>query len=83
MRGLPVVRVRACAQASAMTPVELAERITESDSVRHWRLEELERAGYTPLDALVLSGRPDIDLHLAVEMLEQGCPTETAMRILL
>ena len=66
-----------------MTPADLAERVTESDHVRHWRLEELERAGYTPLDALILSGRGDIDLHLAVELLEQGCPLETAMRILL
>ena len=66
-----------------MTSADLAERVTESDHVRHWRLEELERAGYSPLDALILSGRPDIDLHLAVDLLEHGCPVMTAMRILL
>lgn len=51
--------------------------------MRHWRLEELERAGYPPPDALVLSGRTDVDRHLAVRLLHQGCPVRTAMRILL
>ena len=66
-----------------MTPAALAEKVTEYDRVRHWRLEELERAGYSPLDALVLSRRSDVDLHLATQLVAQGCPVDTAMRILL
>ena len=55
----------------------------ERDAVRCWRLEELIRAGYSPHDALLLSGAPEVDLHLAVRLLAQGCSTETALRILL
>ena len=66
-----------------MTPTTLAHRVTDADPVRRWRLNELQRAGYTPWDALVLSGRPDIDLHVAVKLLRDGCPPETALRILL
>lgn len=66
-----------------MSPTELAQKITERDPVRHWRLEELARAGYPPFDALVLSRRSDVDLHLAVGLLRSGCPVGTAVRILL
>ncbi len=65
-----------------MTPTELAETVTTGNPVRHWRVEALIRAGYPPWDALVLSLRPDVDLHVAVALLERGCPPETAMRIL-
>ncbi len=53
------------------------------DPVREWRLERLEQAGYPPDHARVLSGRRDVDLHLAVRLLQLGCPVETAVRILL
>jgi len=66
-----------------MTPTALAQRVTEDDPVRRWRLEELMRAGYAPADALVLSGREEIDLHLAVRLLAEGCRAEIALRILL
>ena len=65
-----------------MTPAALAYTVTEHDPVRRWRLEALMRAGYAPPDALVLSRRDDVDLHLAVRLLAQGCPSETAVRIL-
>jgi hypothetical protein len=52
------------------------------DSVRVWRLERLVAAGYPRHDALELSARTDVDLHLAVRLLERGCPVETALRIL-
>jgi hypothetical protein len=61
----------------------LAGRVAESDPVRRWRLQALVRAGYGPTDALVLSGNAQVDLHRAVDLLERGCPVETAMRILL
>jgi hypothetical protein len=56
---------------------------TELERVERWRAEELIRAGYTPGDAVALAGRHDIDLHFAVELLEQGCPIETAIDILI
>jgi hypothetical protein len=56
---------------------------TELDRVESWRAEELLRAGYTPTDAVALAARHDIDLHRAVELLEQGCPIETAIDILI
>jgi hypothetical protein len=56
---------------------------TESERIERWRAEELERAGYDPDDAFELAGRSYVDLHLAVELLERGCPPETALRILL
>jgi hypothetical protein len=56
---------------------------SESERIQRWRAEELERAGYGPGEAAELAGRSDVDLHLAVELLERGCPTTTALRILL
>jgi hypothetical protein len=56
---------------------------TELDRVEHWRAEELVRAGYDPSDAVALAARHDIDLHLAVELVESGCPYETAIEILI
>ena len=66
-----------------MTPATLARKVTEHDSVRQWRLAELVRAGYDVTDALVLSGRRDVDLHTAKQLLQAGCPPATALRILL
>jgi hypothetical protein len=66
-----------------MTPSALAEKIIEADPVRRWRHQELVRAGYSTYDALVLSGRTEVDLHLAARLLRRGCPTGTALRILL
>jgi hypothetical protein len=56
---------------------------TESERIERWRAEELERAGYDPVEAAELASRPYVDLHLAVELLERGCPTDTAVRILI
>jgi hypothetical protein len=56
---------------------------TEAERIERWRAEELERAGYDPVNARELAARQDIDLHLAVDLLERGCPVDTALRILL
>jgi hypothetical protein len=66
-----------------MSVATLAEKVTEADLVRRWRLQELVRAGYAPGDALVLSGQPEIDLHLAIDLVKRGCPPPMAVRILL
>lgn len=60
-----------------------ADGDTAGEQVREWRISELERAGWKLDDAQVLAGRMDIDLHLALRLLRDGCPRDTALRILL
>ena len=55
----------------------------EIERIEQWRVEELERAGYPVRAAAVLAARHDVDLHLAVDLLRQGCPAEVAVQILL
>jgi hypothetical protein len=47
-----------------------------------WRFDQLERAGYSSDLAHCLAEDNTIDLHLACELLERGCPQGTAVRIL-
>jgi hypothetical protein len=66
-----------------MTAAELHIPESEIERVERWRAEELERVGYDAESAGRLAARHDVDLHRAVELLRQGCPPETALRILL
>jgi hypothetical protein len=52
------------------------------DPVRCWRLEVLLDAGYDAGLALQIAVST-ADLHLATQLLEQGCPADVAGRILL
>ena len=52
------------------------------DDVTSWRMERLVAAGYDGEAALVLALDRDVDLHLAVSLLERGCPPDTALQIL-
>jgi hypothetical protein len=61
----------------------IAPREAEAERVVGWRLEELERAGYSRPDAHTLAERMDVDLHLAVALTRRGCPPQTALKILL
>lgn len=56
---------------------------TESERIERWRAEELERAGYEPSSAAKIAVRPDIDLHLAIDLLARGCQPDLALKILL
>ena len=56
---------------------------TDDQRTESWRMETLERAGYDRRSAAILAGRKDVDLHQAVELLERGCSTELALKILL
>jgi hypothetical protein len=56
---------------------------TERDKVERWRAGELERAGFDVSLARKLAARFDVDLHVAVELIANGCPPELAARILL
>lgn len=51
-------------------------------SVADWRFQQLLQAGWPETDALLLAEQPEIDLHLACELLEQGCDRELAWQIL-
>jgi hypothetical protein len=56
---------------------------TEIGRVVEWRKAELMRAGYGEPAARRLAERLEVDLHRAIDLLRQGCPSETAERILL
>ena len=56
---------------------------TESDRVTAWRACELLKAGYEPAIAVDLAEHSEVDLHLALELVERGCPPDLAARILL
>jgi hypothetical protein len=62
---------------------ELEAVETEAARVERWRAETLVRVGYDAESAAELAGRTDVDLHRAIELIEAGCPVETALRILL
>jgi hypothetical protein len=62
---------------------EVDIRETELERITRWRADELERAGYEPRAAAKIAARHDVDLHGAVELLQQGCPPELALGILL
>jgi hypothetical protein len=56
---------------------------TELERIEQWRAEELERVGYPRRDARQLAARHDVDLHLATDLIRQGCPVQVALQILL
>jgi hypothetical protein len=56
---------------------------TEIERIERWRAEELERAGFGPVDAAQLALRHDVDLHKATGMIGRGCPPDLALQILL
>ena len=66
-----------------MTVIETDIPETEDERVARWRLEQLLRAGYDETAALILADLVDVDLHLAVDLVSQGCASDTALRILL
>lgn len=54
----------------------------DTDSVQAWRTEMLVAAGYPEEEALLLGRRTDIDVHVAVDLLRNGCSVSLAIRIL-
>jgi hypothetical protein len=57
--------------------------VSEADRIEQWRHAELERAGYDPESALVLAASHDVDLRMAVSLLDRGCSVDLALQILL
>ncbi len=66
-----------------MSATHLIDEGLELDRVEQWRLFTLERAGYDAESAAVLAASPEVDLHRAVSLLEQGCTVSLALQILL
>jgi hypothetical protein len=67
-----------------MTIAQLGEEVTSDvDVVLRWRFDELVRAGYAREDAELLARQRDVDLHLATDLVRAGCPSGTAVRIVL
>jgi hypothetical protein len=58
-------------------------KLDEAQVIEAWRVEALERAGYLHADAQEIAARPDIDLHVAIDLLKSGCPSQLALKILL
>jgi len=60
-----------------------AQTQSEIEEVLRWRFDELLRANYTVEDALDIAAHVELDLHEAIALRDQGCPSATAVRILL
>jgi hypothetical protein len=73
-----------CPREAVMTAAEF-EVLDERDAERiiRVRLRALEHAGYAWDDALVLATHLEVDLQEARSLLRRGCPSKTALRILL
>lgn len=56
---------------------------TEAEMILRWRFDELVRSGYDIGSALLLASHVEIDLHDASALVRRGCPSETALRILI
>jgi len=65
-----------------MTAAETEIR-EETELVEAWRAEQLEMAGFGAQAAAELAMRHDVDLHVAIGLLAQGCQAELALQILL
>jgi hypothetical protein len=66
-----------------MPATEIHVRDNEQERVEQWRAEALERVGYPARAAAEIAARMDVDLHVAIKLVEQGCPPETAVQILI
>ena len=55
---------------------------SEAEAILRWRFEELVRSGFEAGDALVLATHVEIDLHAATDLMGRGCPSGTALKIL-
>jgi hypothetical protein len=66
-----------------MSMIDVMENSFELDRVELWRMDSLERAGYDAESAALLAASPEVDLHLAVSLLERGCSVDLALQILL
>ena len=64
-------------------PTAETDTYEETELIEAWRAEALERAGYGAAAAAEIAARHDIDLHVATDLVERGCPADLALQILL
>ena len=69
-------------EGRASASLERSDR-GELGRIHRWRLDELLRAGYALPDALEIAVHTEVDLHRATSLVEQGCPSSTAVRIVI
>ncbi len=55
----------------------------EAERIIRWRFDVLSHAGYSWEEALQLATHVEADLHLAADLIYRGCPSRTALQILL
>jgi hypothetical protein len=65
-----------------MIETKLQEREAAQTEVVGWRLEQLQLAGYGLGESKFLARRTDIDLHEAIDLVRNGCPSDLAVAIL-
>jgi hypothetical protein len=58
------------------------EFVTAELGIEDWRFHQLLAAGWPEQHALVLAANHDINLHLACDLLAQGCDRALAWEIL-
>jgi hypothetical protein len=56
---------------------------TETEAILRWRFNVLVRSGYDIDSAFLLASHVEVDLHAASTLVRRGCPSETALQILL
>jgi hypothetical protein len=56
---------------------------TEAVEVLRWRFDVLIKVGFEIEEAAVIAANVEIDLHEAEALMRRGCPSETALRILM
>jgi hypothetical protein len=66
-----------------MSATQVPALTATDEDIVYWRLEQLLLAGYNCEQAYELAARRDIDLHLALRLLRDGCPSELVLAILL
>jgi hypothetical protein len=91
IRGTTILAIRVTAKRPrhpitfrmSETTIEVGFEVDRELQVISWRREQLVRAGYQVADATALAFEGAVDLHAAVELRRRGCPSGTAVRILL
>ena len=69
---------------ATMSAAELQERPDlQIELVEQWRAQSLARVGYDLEAAAVIAASHEVDLHLAMRLVESGCPVDLALQILL
>jgi hypothetical protein len=69
------------ARMPRLHPAGLSAR--EAQSLFSWRFACLRQAGFDSRAARTLALDFEADLHLAVKLVKDGCPEDTAVRIVL